>query len=202
LGDRWHKENAEVKAEFKSLAAQFKTEHSIANPDYTYRPRKAAEKKRRMTRRKLEAIAAHCGTAPQMKNISLNLESASSFENPSFSSPIMYDFSSQDVEFVADAYMSDFISSTGSAEVAVNAFNHQFNAPVDPRLLQDMVNIFNEQGKISERVPNSFQPSDCCSADAENSWMAVDKSAIHNASIMNGSDIDLVFEDYDMTQQT
>lgn len=47
-----------VKAQFKTMAEEIKKKHLNAHPDYQYQPRKPAEKKRRMTRRKAEKIAA------------------------------------------------------------------------------------------------------------------------------------------------
>lgn len=58
LGQQWQNEAADVKAQFKSMAEDIKKEHLSAHPNYQYQPRKPAEKKRRMTRRKAEILNA------------------------------------------------------------------------------------------------------------------------------------------------
>ncbi|KAL8863467.1 MAG: hypothetical protein Q9178_000148 [Gyalolechia marmorata] len=58
LGQQWQNEMAEVKAQFKSMAEEIKKKHLSAHPNYQYQPRKPAEKKRRMTRRKAEKLSA------------------------------------------------------------------------------------------------------------------------------------------------
>ncbi|KAL8962449.1 MAG: hypothetical protein Q9193_001143 [Seirophora villosa] len=70
LGQQWQKENDEVKAQFKSMAEEIKKEHLNAHPDYQYQPRKPTEKKRRMTRRKAEKLAAAETTVTDPKAIS------------------------------------------------------------------------------------------------------------------------------------
>jgi hypothetical protein len=44
-------EDEQTKAQFKTAADSLKKKHLVAHPDYQYQPRKASEKKRRMTRR-------------------------------------------------------------------------------------------------------------------------------------------------------
>lgn len=56
LGQQWQNEAADIKARFKSMAEEIKKEHLSAHPNYQYQPRKPAEKKRRMTRRKMEKL--------------------------------------------------------------------------------------------------------------------------------------------------
>ncbi|KAL8990243.1 MAG: hypothetical protein Q9169_008167 [Polycauliona sp. 2 TL-2023] len=58
LGQQWQNEVADVKAQYKSMAENIKKEHLNAHPNYQYQPRKPAEKKRRMTRRKAERLNA------------------------------------------------------------------------------------------------------------------------------------------------
>ncbi|KAL8772022.1 MAG: hypothetical protein Q9209_002687 [Squamulea sp. 1 TL-2023] len=58
LGQQWQNEVADVKAQFKSMAEDIKKKHLSAHPNYQYQPRKPAEKKRRMTRRKAEKLSA------------------------------------------------------------------------------------------------------------------------------------------------
>nr|CAI59780.2 mating-type protein MAT1-2-1 [Dufourea flammea] len=58
LGQQWQNEAADIKAQFKSMAEKIKKEHLSAHPNYQYQPRKPAEKKRRMTRRKAEKLNA------------------------------------------------------------------------------------------------------------------------------------------------
>ncbi|KAL8661364.1 MAG: hypothetical protein Q9202_005666 [Teloschistes flavicans] len=58
LGKQWQKESAEVKAKFKLMAEDIKKKHLHANPDYQYQPRKPTEKKRRMTRGRVETMRA------------------------------------------------------------------------------------------------------------------------------------------------
>ena len=53
----WQLENEKVKTTWKTKAEQIKAEHHQKYPNYTYRPRKASEKKRRMTKRKLALLS-------------------------------------------------------------------------------------------------------------------------------------------------
>ncbi len=57
LGQQWSRESSEVKARWKSVADDIKKKHSAMFPDYQYQPRKPSEKKRRMTLRKVAALA-------------------------------------------------------------------------------------------------------------------------------------------------
>ncbi|KAI1926311.1 hypothetical protein LOZ65_002542 [Ophidiomyces ophidiicola] len=52
LGKKWKSETAEVKAHFKTLAADIKRKHAEDHPDYQYTPRKPSEKKRRSASRR------------------------------------------------------------------------------------------------------------------------------------------------------
>ncbi|KZF20493.1 hypothetical protein L228DRAFT_285192 [Xylona heveae TC161] len=56
LGSQWRYEKPEIKAEFFALADILKCKHHETHPNYQYQPRKASEKKRRMTRRKAAAL--------------------------------------------------------------------------------------------------------------------------------------------------
>ena len=57
LGKQWKSEDDAVKALYKRKADDLKKKHMEDHPDYQYQPRKPAEKKRRMTRRKIEALS-------------------------------------------------------------------------------------------------------------------------------------------------
>lgn len=57
LGKQWRKEDLAVKEIFKRKADGLKKKHFLDHPDYQYQPRKSAEKKRRMTRRKAETLS-------------------------------------------------------------------------------------------------------------------------------------------------
>lgn len=57
LGKQWNSEGDAVKDMYKRLADQIKTKHMKDHPDYQYQPRKSAERKRRMTRRRAEALS-------------------------------------------------------------------------------------------------------------------------------------------------
>lgn len=61
LGKQWKNEDNATKAIYKRHADDLKKKHMEDHPDYQYQPRKPAEKKRRMTRRKAEAISNHDG---------------------------------------------------------------------------------------------------------------------------------------------
>lgn len=56
LGQQWKAESESIKAQFKALAEKMKVKHAAENPGYQYAPRKASEKKRRMTVRKLARL--------------------------------------------------------------------------------------------------------------------------------------------------
>lgn len=67
LGQQWQNEKDEVKTQFKAMAEEIKKEHLNAHPDYQYQPRKPTEKKRRMTRRKAEKMAAAAPADPVLE---------------------------------------------------------------------------------------------------------------------------------------
>ncbi|KAL8763871.1 MAG: hypothetical protein Q9184_000467 [Pyrenodesmia sp. 2 TL-2023] len=77
LGQQWQSEKDVVKAQFKTMAEEIKKKHLNAHPDYQYQPRKPAEKKRRMTRRKAEKMAAAAITDPTAEVV---LEATPKFE--------------------------------------------------------------------------------------------------------------------------
>lgn len=54
----WHNASAEVRARYVRKAEMAKAEHERLHPDYKYKPRKSAEKKRRMTNKKRAAALA------------------------------------------------------------------------------------------------------------------------------------------------
>lgn len=57
LGKQWRSEDTAIKALYKRQADELKKRHMEEHPDYQYQPRKPTEKKRRMTRRKAEALS-------------------------------------------------------------------------------------------------------------------------------------------------
>lgn len=58
IGKMWSQESEEVRQDFKRQAEIVKGAHMAKNPDYQYKPRKPAEKKRRMTKRKAARLVA------------------------------------------------------------------------------------------------------------------------------------------------
>ncbi len=58
LGKQWKAESDEIRDEWKAKADKVKKQHALENPGYQYAPRKPAEKKRRMTARKLAKLRA------------------------------------------------------------------------------------------------------------------------------------------------
>lgn len=56
LGAQWQEESPAVRAQYKGQADQLKEEHKAKYPTYQYQPRKSAQLKRRMTRKKIEAL--------------------------------------------------------------------------------------------------------------------------------------------------
>ncbi|KAL8659681.1 MAG: hypothetical protein Q9226_000306 [Calogaya cf. arnoldii] len=68
LGQQWQNEAAEIKAQFKSTADEIKKAHLSAHPNYQYKPRKPAEKKRRMTRRKMEKLSTQAKSSKPPTN--------------------------------------------------------------------------------------------------------------------------------------
>lgn len=67
LGKQWRSEDTTIKAKYKRQADDLKKRHMEEHPHYQYQPRKPSEKKRRMTRRKAEALSNHddsLGSAP------------------------------------------------------------------------------------------------------------------------------------------
>lgn len=61
LGKQWKDEDDLTKADFKLMADSIKKKHFLDHPEYQYQPRKPTEKKRRMTRRKAEALSMSAG---------------------------------------------------------------------------------------------------------------------------------------------
>jgi hypothetical protein len=58
----WQDETSEVRTAFKKLAEDEKKLHFQLHPNYRYQPRKPSEKKRRMTKKKADAIVSQQGT--------------------------------------------------------------------------------------------------------------------------------------------
>jgi len=54
----WKTESQSVRDEWKRKAEAVKTKHEQDHPNYQYQPRKPSEKKRRMTKRKAQSLAA------------------------------------------------------------------------------------------------------------------------------------------------
>lgn len=61
MGNQWKSESNEIRTLYKTRAHKIKLEHSLKYPDYSYQPRKASEKKRRMSKKKLAALATASG---------------------------------------------------------------------------------------------------------------------------------------------
>lgn len=57
LGKQWNSESNTTKDLYKRLADDLKKKHMEDHPDYQYQPRKSTERKRRMTRRRAEALS-------------------------------------------------------------------------------------------------------------------------------------------------
>ena len=74
MGAQWRDESQEVKDEFKHTANAIKEQHLKDNPEYSYQPRKSADKKRRMTRKKAAVLANIAG--PMMLPTSATLTSS------------------------------------------------------------------------------------------------------------------------------
>ncbi|OQN96610.1 hypothetical protein B0A48_17040 [Cryoendolithus antarcticus] len=58
IGRQWKQESTLVKDQYQRKAAEVKHQHSLANPNYHYQPRKPSEKKKRMTKGKIAKLAA------------------------------------------------------------------------------------------------------------------------------------------------
>src|SRR4051812_9845951 len=66
----WQAESDDVRAHFKAQAEAEKLEHLKENPGYQYKPRKASEKKRRMSKKKLlMAMAGPKNAAAYLDNV-------------------------------------------------------------------------------------------------------------------------------------
>src|SRR5438045_279799 len=64
----WQNETEEVRAHFKTLAENEKLAHSLRFPDYQYKPRKASEKKRRMSKKIIANFSALRGAWNQERS--------------------------------------------------------------------------------------------------------------------------------------
>jgi hypothetical protein len=74
----WQRETPEVRANFKRLAEDEKKLHLQVYPTYRYQPRKPSEKKRRLSKKKADAIAANdtgdlCGDTREILSATLPL---------------------------------------------------------------------------------------------------------------------------------
>ena len=78
----WQQESEEVRVNFKAQAEKLKQEHLQLYPDYTYRPRKPAERKKRMTKKKAAALVKASAAANTAKNLQ-NVRQYASFSEPS-----------------------------------------------------------------------------------------------------------------------
>lgn len=76
----WRSEPQAVKDEWKRKSEDVKAQHAKSHPDYQYQPRKHSEKKRRMTKRKAEALAS----AASQSSAIANETTAGFLEMPSF----------------------------------------------------------------------------------------------------------------------
>lgn len=90
------------------MADSIKKKHLLDHPEYQYQPRKPAENKRRMTRRKAEALSKNAdGNLDASTNVASNLESNLEPENYSVTLPdfettiggnIVFDMGDEDLE--------------------------------------------------------------------------------------------------------
>ncbi|KAL2415560.1 hypothetical protein ABEF95_012032 [Exophiala dermatitidis] len=80
LGQQWKAEAEDVKAEYKALADKMKLKHAAENPGYQYAPRKASEKKRRMTVRKLAKLRLSDGGSETQSNPDVDTDDAKGAE--------------------------------------------------------------------------------------------------------------------------
>ena len=96
MGLQWRAESQTTKDHFKHMANVLKEQHLKDNPEYSYQPRKSADKKRRMTRKKAAALANITG--PMMFPTSAALTSSTtasdsvspnSMEHGSFDAPVI-----------------------------------------------------------------------------------------------------------------
>ncbi|MCJ1314364.1 hypothetical protein MMC25_008046 [Agyrium rufum] len=71
LGTQWKNESDKTKSYWKRMAEELKQQHLVENPEYSYQPRKPADRKRRMTHKKALVLAAISSQnlRPSQKNI-------------------------------------------------------------------------------------------------------------------------------------
>jgi hypothetical protein len=75
----WSLADEDVKATWKAKAEQVKLQHQEKHPNYSYQPRKASEKKRRMTKKKLALLL---DSNQQIASIDLAKTPSSTFSTP------------------------------------------------------------------------------------------------------------------------
>ncbi|KAI9813167.1 MAG: hypothetical protein M1832_006396 [Thelocarpon impressellum] len=170
LGSQWKNERADVKAHFKSLADALKAQHSQAHPDYQYQPRKASEKKRRVTRRKM-AAPPEAGPLPALsKPAPSQPEPPEADPLPSVSesvpSPTMADAPVFDVEYLDKLLAFEESGETEWRQEA--AGKHSLQIPADADVFERLIDVYNET--IATPNPGDF-------ADDVVEWDAIDFDA-------------------------
>ncbi|KAK2629654.1 hypothetical protein QTJ16_000474 [Diplocarpon rosae] len=65
ISQMWRTAPAVLVQHYKGLAQKAKEEHALLYPDYSFRPRKSSEKKRRMTKKKIARISRASANTPE-----------------------------------------------------------------------------------------------------------------------------------------
>ena len=89
IGKQWHSEPAAVREEWKAKAIKIKNQHALENPGYQYAPRKASEKKRRMTSRKLAKLRAADVASQSQADLDIEMMDIADFEKSSTNNPVV-----------------------------------------------------------------------------------------------------------------
>ena len=104
----WQTEKIEVREMFVELAHQKKLEHARLHPGYTYCPRKPSEKKRRMTKKKLEAIKN--GTVTPVSGVTALKINGQSVPRNMVEKVVQKSITGPNGDFDFDRYMDDKIA--------------------------------------------------------------------------------------------
>ncbi|KAL8675265.1 MAG: hypothetical protein Q9168_000386 [Polycauliona sp. 1 TL-2023] len=163
LGKQWQDEAADVKAEYKALAEKIKKEHLNAHPNYQYQPRKPAEKKRRMTRRKADKLNAQADSS----NDPINAANVPVFEKTSNGNAV---FTLGDRSIKDDGTLLAMIQKHNEDLVAHTTHYDQAAAPVlyheRSEESQNEVAFYSNMLNFEKMYPSKYGPNELLPEDA------------------------------------
>lgn len=160
----WHNASAEVRARYFRKAEAAKAEHERLHPDYKYKPRKSAEKKRRMTNKK-RAAALAVAEASHAEALAREVELQNEIDNLPNGVHNAVDFVLDDGSRMYLQPQLTFGVEPAFAPQYNNAFYNQYAGLPEPEFMAMLVQGYqyeaNFEGQIDGRVmedANALEP--------------------------------------------